>query len=256
MKTAFLIGTAGSGKTILTNALKDYLTTQGATAIAVNLDPAVRHIPYSADVDCRDMIDINIITEEYDLGPNGAMIVATDLLATQFDKIAEEIEDLAPEICLIDTPGQIELFAYRESGRIIAQEFPTDDTMSLFLLDSTLCRNPTSFVAIKLLSTSVTVRLGLPTFHVLSKFDLLEEEELDRVIDWSEDIETLLDAIEGEVGLGRELALELTRLIGTHLQSGGEMIPVSAFEGNGISEVAAAMSRIFTSGEDWKISGF
>lgn len=256
MKTAFLIGTAGSGKTILTNALKNFLAEQGATVIAVNLDPAVRHIPYSADVDCREMIDVNIITEDYDLGPNGAMIVATDLLTTHFSEIKEEIDDFAPEICLIDTPGQIELFAYRESGRIIAQQFSPDESVNLFLLDSNLCRNPSSYVSIRLLSVAVSIRLGLPSFHVLSKSDLLEEKELDNVLDWSENLDVLQDAIEGDMGVGRELALEMAQITGSHIHFESELIPISAFEGEGISEVAAALSRIFTSGEDWKISGF
>jgi GTPase SAR1 family protein len=256
MKTAFLIGTAGSGKTILTNTLKNFLTEQGVTVIAVNLDPAVRRIPYSADVDCREMIDVNIITEDYDLGPNGAMIVATDLLTTHFDEIKEEIAEFTPDICLIDTPGQIELFAYRESGRIIAQQFSPDESVNLFLLDSNLCRNPTSYISIRLLSAAVAIRLGLPMYHILSKSDLLEEEELDNVITWSENLDVLLDAIEGETGLGRELALEMAQITGAHVQFESELIPVSAFEGEGVSEVAAALSRIFASGEDWKISGY
>lgn len=256
MKTAFLIGTAGSGKTILTNTLKNFLTEQGATVIAVNLDPAVRNIPYSADVDCREMIDVNIITEDYDLGPNGAMIVATDLLATHFAEIKEEIDEFTPEICLIDTPGQIELFAYRESGRIIAQQFSPDESVNLFLLDSNLCRNPTSYVSIRLLSVAVSIRLGLPMYHILSKSDLLAEEELDNVIAWSENLDVLLDAIEGEKGVGRELAVELAQISGSRIHFESELIPVSSFQGDGISEIAAALSRIFTSGDDWKISGY
>ncbi len=256
IQTVFLIGTAGSGKTVLTNALKNWISTQGVNVIAVNLDPAVRHIPYSADVDCREMIDVNIITEDYDLGPNGAMIAATDLLAAHFDEILEEIEDFTPDVCLIDTPGQIELYAYRESGRIISNQFDVDRTVSLFLLDANLCRNPLSYVSIRLLSTAVNIRLGLPSFHILTKSDLLEFDEIERVVSWSENIDLLIDAIESESGLGRELALGMAQIPGEHIQLESEIIPVSVFEGDGIPEVSAAISRILTSGEDWKISGF
>jgi GTPase SAR1 family protein len=46
----YIVGTAGSGKTMLTASLQRYLTNKGASLTTVNLDPAVRHIPYQADV--------------------------------------------------------------------------------------------------------------------------------------------------------------------------------------------------------------
>ena len=39
----------------------------------VNLDPAVRSVPYSANIDIRDTIDYQKVMEQYRLGPNGTV---------------------------------------------------------------------------------------------------------------------------------------------------------------------------------------
>ena len=76
-------------------------------------NPAVSELPYLPDVDIRDHIDINNIIETYGLGPNGAIIMAHDLISTKIQDIQLEVDELNPDYILIDTPGQIELFAYR-----------------------------------------------------------------------------------------------------------------------------------------------
>ena len=72
MDITFVTGTAGSGKTYLTSALKTWYVSRGEDAIAVNLDPGVVNLPYEPDVDIRQTIDLQGIMEQYDLGPNGA----------------------------------------------------------------------------------------------------------------------------------------------------------------------------------------
>jgi GTPase SAR1 family protein len=62
--------------------------------------------------------------EEYGLGPNGALIMAADLIADQVEKISKEIEELQSDIVLVDTSGQMELFAFRASGPYIAASSP------------------------------------------------------------------------------------------------------------------------------------
>ena len=55
--------------------------------------------------------------DEYDLGPNGAQILAADLVAAQAEDVFDEIEGISGDILIIDTlTGQVELFAFREAS--------------------------------------------------------------------------------------------------------------------------------------------
>ena len=56
MNSIFLTGTAGSGKSQLTSILTDSFIQNEKEVIAVNLDPGVNNLPYSADIDIRDLL--------------------------------------------------------------------------------------------------------------------------------------------------------------------------------------------------------
>ena len=86
MKTVFVSGTAGSGKSLLTSKLLEYYTKNGAFAAALNLDPGVESMPYTCDIDVRDYLDIVSVMQQYDLGPNGALVMANDLIASKIDE--------------------------------------------------------------------------------------------------------------------------------------------------------------------------
>jgi len=87
LKAIFVTGTAGSGKSMLTSKILEYYQKNGVFASVLNLDPGVESLPYSPDDDVRDYVDIVQIMKQYDLGPNGSMIMANDLIATKIDDI-------------------------------------------------------------------------------------------------------------------------------------------------------------------------
>src|SRR5574342_943957 len=171
MKTIFLVGTAGSGKSLLASKLFDYYTKNGAFVGMLNLDPGVENLPYACDVDVRDQVDIVSIMRQYDLGPNGAMIMANDLIASKIDQIQQDVDNVNPDYLIVDTPGQIELFAYRTSGPYFVNNFAADQKTSLFLYDGVLVTTPVNFVSMALLATSIRLRMGMPTINVLTKTD-------------------------------------------------------------------------------------
>ena len=173
MKSIFVVGTAGSGKSLLTSKIHEYYTRNGAFSAILNLDPGVESLPYGCDIDVRDYVDIVSIMKQYDLGPNGALIMTNDLIASKIDSIQDEIDEVSPDYLLIDTPGQIELFAYRSSGQFLVQNLRIDEKMSIFLFDGALITSPINFVSIALLATSIKLRLGLPAINVLTKTDLI-----------------------------------------------------------------------------------
>ena len=117
---------------------RDYYSKNGAFAAILNLDPGVESMPYTCDVDVRDYVDYVSIMQEYELGPNGAMVMANDLIASKIDDIQNDVNKVNPDYLIVDTPGQIELFAYRSSGRFIVDNISSDEKTSVFLFDGSL----------------------------------------------------------------------------------------------------------------------
>ena len=249
MKSIFLTGTAGSGKSLLTSKIYEYYTRNGAFAAILNLDPGVETLPYTCDIDVRDHVDIVSIMRQYDLGPNGAMIMANDLIASKIDEIQNQINNVNPDYLLIDTPGQIELFAYRISGPFLVQNLNLEEKTSIFLFDGALITTPVNFVSIALLATSVKLRFKLPTINVLTKIDLIGGK-LKEILNWSTNLSALESAISKEVD-GE--VYTLTTAILRSLNLGGfaqGLIPISNVTDEGMVNLQSALSRTINLGEE------
>ena len=248
MKSIFISGTAGSGKTLLTSRLYESYTKNGVFTAVLNLDPGVENLPYTCDVDVRDYVDIVSIMRQYDLGPNGAMIMANDLIASKIDDIRNEVNRVNPDYLIIDTPGQIELFAYRSSGRFLVENSSEEKT-NIFLFDGALITSPVNFVSIALLATSIRLRLNVPTVNVLTKTDLIGAKLKD-ILQWTTSLSTLEDAIAKEAD-GDTYTLTTNILRG--LNRGGfaqGLIPISNVTGEGLVNLDGALSRILNLGEE------
>ena len=251
MFIAFIIGTAGSGKSLLTAAYSEWLKMQKQDVVTVNLDPGVLELPYSPDVDVRDYIDVVSLMDEYKLGPNAALIMAADLIAEEISKIAAEIEALNPDIVLVDTPGQMELFAFRASGPYIVNEISKEPKAIIYLFDSVFCMNPLNYVSNLFLSAAVYNRFLIPQIHVLSKCDLLDSENVNRIVDWSAKPKMLEDAIEEKLsGTKRILSREIMKAI-YNLGMRFLLIPVSAKTNEGMINLNAALERVLAGGDKY-----
>lgn len=249
MKSIFIVGTAGAGKSLLTSKIYEYYTRNGAFAAILNLDPGVETLPYACDVDVRDHVDIVSIMKQYGLGPNGALIMANDLIATKIDAIQDEIDKVNPDYLLVDTPGQIELFAYRTSGQFLVQNLNLDEKMSIFLFDGSLVTTPVNFVSIALLATSIKLRLNLPTINVLTKTDLIGDK-LKEILKWSTNLSALENAISQEVD-GETYTLTTSILRGLNLGGFAQgIIPLSNVSGEGMVNLESALSRTINLGEE------
>ncbi|QMU54167.1 MAG: GTPase [Nitrosopumilus sp.] len=249
MKTIFVSGTAGSGKSLLSSKLQDYYSKNGAFAAILNLDPGVESMPYTCDVDVRDHVDYVSIMQQYELGPNGAMVMANDLIASKIDDIQDQVDQVNPDYLIVDTPGQIELFAYRSSGRFIVNNISSDEKTSVFLFDGSLITSPVNFVSIALLATSIRLRLNLPTINVLTKTDLLGDKLKD-ILQWSTDLKTLESAVGKETdGDTYSLTTNILRGLNTGEFTQG-LIPISNVSGEGFLNLEGALSRILNLGEE------
>ena len=249
MKTIFVSGTAGSGKSLLTSKLQDYYSKNGAFAAILNLDPGVDNMPYTCDIDVRDYVDYVSIMQQYELGPNGAMIMANDLIASKIDDIQNDVNKVNPDYLIVDTPGQIELFAYRSSGRFIVDNISNEEKTNIFLFDGSLITSPVNFVSIALLATSIRLRLNLPTINVLTKTDLIGDK-LKNILQWSTNLKTLENAI-GKEANGDTYTLTTNILRGLNLGGFAQgLIPISNVTDDSFVNLESALSRILNLGEE------
>lgn len=249
MHTIFVTGTAGSGKSLLTARLLEWYHSHDVSPISINLDPGVSKLQYDPDVDVRDLIDFYSIMEDYNLGPNGSIILANDLISTKIDEIQDQVQELNPDYVIVDTPGQIELFAYRSSGPYFISNFYSDTKVALFTMDGTLATSPISFVSLMFLSQSIKLRLNIPQINVLTKRDKIIEK-LPEILKWSDSITSLQHSLDLEKDI--EQSLISKDLIRTLYKSGNMVSPiaVSNITMNGMINLSAALSRILTHGEE------
>lgn len=66
-----VIGPAGSGKTTYCNGMQQYLTLLGRKTVVVNLDPANDSLPYECVIDISELVSLQEVQENLNLGPNG-----------------------------------------------------------------------------------------------------------------------------------------------------------------------------------------
>jgi len=245
----FVTGTAGSGKSLLTSRLIQWYRDTGAYPATLNLDPGAITLPYEPDIDVRNYIDIGTLMDSYGLGPNGALVMASDLMATKLDEIQEEIDEANPDYLIVDTPGQIELFAFRASGPYFVSNLQSDRKATIFAFDGTLVASPINFVSISLLASAVKLRLKTAQINLLTKRDLVINN-LKNIMDWAASAQALESALSVEKDaeysvLSKDLSRSMTR---AGFAPG--LVAVSSITMNGLVNLAAALARTLNQGED------
>ncbi len=250
MINLYFIGSAGSGKSSLTGAFSGWMQHKGYDAITINLDPGVENAPYIPDVDIRDWIRLGEIMKEYGVGPNGAQVIAADMLALNIDEMKEIIQSFETEYAIFDTPGQMELFVLRQSGKFLIDAIGAGQSMISFLYDPVISKNPSGFIALMLQAASVHVRFNVPFISLLTKSDLLADEELEKIMDWNSDLMGLEQAIHEEVPtVHTQLSIEFLSALRS-FGAGQAMFPVSSTYGSGMDDIYNAAQQIFYGGED------
>jgi len=250
MVNLYFIGSAGSGKSSLTSAFLGWIQGQGYDAVTVNLDPGIENAPYVPDVDIRDWIKLKDIMEECGVGPNGAQIIAADMLALNIGEMKEMIESFETEYVIFDTPGQMELFTLRQSGKVLADSFGANISIIGFLYDPIISKTPSGFITLMLQAASVQVRFNVPFMGILTKVDLLKDEEREYILKWSNDFIELDEAIHREMPtLRNQLNIEFLSAL-MSFDKGLKLLPVSSTYGSGMEDIYNTVQQIFYGGED------
>ncbi|KAI5451634.1 hypothetical protein NCC49_001615 [Naganishia albida] len=189
------IGMAGSGKTTLMQRLNSYLHSQNKPPYILNLDPAVTHMPYEANIDIRDTVDYKEVMKQYNLGPNGGILTALNLFTTKFDQVLGFVEKRAETVdhILVDTPGQIEIFTWSASGSIITEAVASSlPTVVAYIIDTPRTTAPATFMSNMLYACSILYKTRLPFILVFNKTDA---QPHDFAIDWMQDFEAFQRAL-------------------------------------------------------------
>ncbi len=249
-RNLYIIGTAGSGKSAMTGAFQSWMQTQNLDVVTLNLDPGAEALPYSPDIDIRDWVVLKDVMEEHGLGPNGAQILCADLVALNVKEVVELMEKFDTNYFLIDTPGQIELFTFRESSKVIVNSLGHEDSALVYLNDPALVKRASGLISSIFLSATTQFRHVLPFINVLAKSDLLTEDEIETVVKWSTDPFALHDALEQE-GATPKTVLDVELL--KAMESIGlykRLQPISSETYFGFEDVYNLVQQTFEGGED------
>ena len=230
------IGPAGSGKTSLTHRFGTWLEKEmKASAGYVNLDPGCRDVPYCPGFDIRKMFTIDGLMEKRRLGPNGAMILASELMRKRAGGIIREIRRIQADIRLVDTPGQMEIFVFRPAGPAIVEALQaTGTTVVVYIVDPTLASSALGLVTAFSLAISTQFRLEAPTVTVLNKSDRLKTRDIDKLLT---DLDYLRERIvHSRSGVATDLALRYVSAL-KGLSRIYRIVRVSAKTGAGMGDL-------------------
>jgi len=237
-----VIGMAGSGKTTFMQRLNAHVHQFNIPSYLINLDPAVSHLPFGANIDIRDSVNYKQVMKQYGLGPNGGIITSLNLFSTQMDKVLEFVEKRAPntKYVFIDTPGQIEVFNWSASGTIITEAFSfTFPTCFVYVIDTPRCTNPTTFMSNMLYACSMLYKSKLPLVCVFNKTDVISYEFAK---EWMSDIDQFEDAIKANTTFQADLTHSMSLML-EEFYSGLNTVGCSAITGLGIDDVFEAIKK-------------
>jgi len=250
----FILGPAGSGKSYLTYSFTNWLIEHGMDIAIVNLDPAVTWLPYTPDVDIRDYITVEEVMRKYNLGPNGALVATIDLSINFIENLRNEIDELKANYVVVDTPGQMELFAFRSAGPTIMSSLALNDkSVVLFLVESTILVKPSTFLSLIMLALAASIAHKLPQIITITKTDLLPRERYEDIIRWIEDPMEIFKDIKSEdavfVTQYSDVIAAFEDII-ARFNIGG-FVATSSITGQGLDELYALVQRVLIGGEDF-----
>lgn len=202
-----VLGMAGSGKTSFVKRLTQLGNLQNLKPYVMNLDPACQEVPYHANigelshwiaivtskknryqmfcalffVDIRDTVNYKEVMKQYRLGPNGGIVTTLNLFSTKFGQVVDLVKKAGAshKYCVIDTPGQIEVFTWSASGTIITEALATSfPTVVVYVMDVPRSKCPTTFMSNMLYACSILYKARLPFIVVMNKVKLYEKNRI------------------------------------------------------------------------------
>jgi GTPase SAR1 family protein len=195
-------------------------------------------------------VRLDEVMKDYGLGPNGAQIVCADMMALNAKELSDTMDTFKTNYALIDTPGQMELFAFRQSSTVIVDALGKEDSFLVFLSDPALARTPNGFVSTLMLGAITHFRFAVPFLNVLSKSDTLTEQELDAVLEWGRSPDALYAALtEANIDARTVQSVELLKAM-ENVGMYREIVPASSETPSGMEDIYDGIQEAFEGGED------
>jgi hypothetical protein len=217
----------------------DWLVGTGHRVAYLNLDPGADYLPYVPNFDARELVTVESLMKKEGLGPNGALIKAAEVLEGAIPEIIDEFESRSggSDFHIIDTPGQMEVFIFRELGPKLASAL-RGRTVALSIIDPSLMQSGVDLVVLKLLGLVVELRLGIPSIDIINKTDLYGDLTVEKME------EEIAGRAFKDRGLSAELADQLYPIV-NDLTKRRRAIPVSAKKGTGMEDIYKAIGESF-----------
>jgi GTPase SAR1 family protein len=225
----------------------------------LNLDPAVRSVPFESNIDIRDSVNYKEVMKQYNLGPNGGILTSLNLFSTKIDQVMSILEKRClpdpekeskplPSHIIVDTPGQIEVFVWSASGNILlsslASSFPT---VIAYIIDTPRStENTSTFMSNMLYAISILYKTRLPMILVFNKTDVKSEEG---AVEWMRDFESFQQAVQKEEEDQREGGgymgplLNSMSLVLEEFYNHLSVVGVSSMTGDGVDDFFGAVEE-------------
>lgn len=175
-----VIGPAGSGKSTYCSNIHNHCASIGRTVHVINLDPAADDFSYPVTADVRELISLDDVMEEEDLGPNGALMFCMEYFEDNMDDwLADQLDGYTEDdMVIFDCPGQLELYSHHTSFAAFTKQMENWGwrMVCVYILDSQFITDGTKFIAGCLQAQSAMLHLALPHVNVFSKVDMLEDK--------------------------------------------------------------------------------
>lgn len=89
-----VIGPPGSGKSTFCDGMQQFLNAIDRKCSVVNLDPANDRTNYPCSLDIRELVPLEEVMEQEELGPNGGVLYALEELEHNWEWMEERINEL------------------------------------------------------------------------------------------------------------------------------------------------------------------
>jgi len=157
------------------------------TIHVANLDPAAENFGYQLAFDIRDLISVEEVMEELKLGPNGGLVYCMEYLLNNLDWLQDALDDFGDDDYLIlDCPGQLELYTHIPLMRNVIDRMRMwgyeSSMIGVFCIDTTFVSDTSKFISGSLLSLSAMIALELPHVNILTKCDMISEEDVELIL--------------------------------------------------------------------------
>jgi GTPase SAR1 family protein len=181
-----VLGPAGVGKSTYCKLMQEHGRTTKRTIHVANLDPAAETFEYDAAFDIRDFISVDAVMKDTGMGPNGALVYCMEYFIDNSFWLQDQLNHFGEEdYVLFDVPGQIELYSHLPVMKHLAAMLSSWGyrVASVYLMDALFIFDPPKFIAGCMLSLSAMIQLELPHLNIITKCDLANKEDIEKVLD-------------------------------------------------------------------------